>query len=387
MKPISLQGIARAAAILVSGALCTNAFAVDAFDSGSNLLTIDSITTGGVTYRNVAINLKAFDLVGVAGGAPSPDSFNPANNTLLLGSLAFQGVVYNNVTVKVKDYAILNVGGTGTAGTLAASNYNDDKAGYLAALNNYRTECGLPALAQNTRLDTAAYNKLMNQIPAPAAAAGVSYEASASVGGIWSDYRTGSTNFPLVGLYQLQTAMMTPGALLNMMRPYTEIGMYSQFTRTGGDRRSETLILGNPIVRNTVSPITFPCANTTTVPPYGTTLSGDVYYAATAPTANHLYFIEGVTFNQGTPIAVFANPGENLVLTNASVTLRGGAGVPVILKSNHPDMFAYEGFVWPQQNLLPNATYDVTIYGTVNGIAFGKNYSFRTGGAIPLSLQ
>jgi hypothetical protein len=362
------------------------AFAVDAFDPATNLLTMDRVITGVETYRNVAVNLPSYDLISVGGGTPVADSFNPANSVLLLGSVAFQGTVYNNVSIKINTYSVLSVGGAGTPGTLVAPTYTSEMAGYLAALNNYRTQCGIPALAQNTLLDSAAQTVGVSQTQvALATAAG--YAVPNTAGGIYSDYWTNSTNDLLVGLYELQTAMMMPGALLNMMRPYTEIGMISDLGKAGSiHQRGAGVMFGNPVSRNTIAPLTFPCANTTDVAPYATTFRGDVFYASAPATAKSDDFFWGFDGSQGTPIAVFANPGDTLKLTNASVTMRGGASVPVTLLSTDRTLYPYEGYVWPKQNLLPYTTYDVVIFGTVNGTAFKTAYAFKTGAAIPLTL-
>ena len=360
-----------------------NAHAVDAFDPATNLLTLDSVTTGGVTYRNVAVNLASYDLISVAGGAPAADTFDAANNTLLMGAVAYQGTVYNNVSVKINAYSILSVGGPLLDGSLNTANYTDVVGSYLSTLNNYRTQCGIPALTQNTRLDSAASS--IGSPPGPFAwAASAGYSVTGGAGGLYNGVRTDSANNGLIGRTLFQISVMEPVALLNMMRPYTDVGFVYNLQLAGGRRPGTRIIFGNPVARNT-PPVTFPCANTTDAPPYQV-YSGSTPYASVAPTSLYTFSTDWTTGRQGTPIAVFANPGENLVLTNATVTMRGGAAVPVTLKSNHRDLYAYEGFVWPQQNLLPNTTYDVVIFGTVNGAAFGKNFAFRTGAAIPLSL-
>ena len=361
--------------------LASTASAVDSFDPATNLLTLESVTTGGVTYRNVAVNLASYDLISVAGGAPAADTFDAASNTLFLGSVAYQGTVYNNVSVKINAYSILSVGGPALDGTLSAPNYTGVTSNYLSTLNNYRTQCGIPALTQNTRLDSVAMSLGLNVGGPSALAASAGYSAPGGAGEVVSNFRTDSADVNLIGRTLLQITLMEPGALLNMMRPYADIGMFENLQLAGGRRPGAKVIFGNPVARNT-PPVTFPCANTTDVSPYQVYSNGT--FAKTAP--QDQAFSDLSTGREGTPIAVFANPGENLVLTNAAVTMRGGAAVPVTLKSNHRDLYAYEGFVWPQQNLLPNTTYDVVIFGTVNGAAFGKNYSFRTGAAIPSFL-
>lgn len=368
----------------------SSVFAVNAFDPGSNLLTLEAVRMNGSTYRNVAATVNSYTLVGVAGGIAGADTFDPATNTLLLGSVAFQGTVYTNVTVKINSYTLHSTAGAATPGTLGAPNYTGEIGSYLATLNNYRTQCGIPALVQNTVLDSVAHSVgvglgVNDGIPSILATS-AGYAVPGTAGGLRGDYRTASANTNLVGLYQLQTAMMDPGALLNMLRPYTDIGMMYELQLVGGYSRVEYLMFGNPVTRNLPAPVTFPCSNTTNVPPYGTTFVGGVYYAAMAPTGLSSDYIERINGSQGTPIAVFANPGQSLVLTGASVTLRGGLGVPVTMRSSDRAIYPYEGFVWPRQNLLPNATYDVVINGTVDGVAFEKRFAFSTGDAIPLRL-
>ena len=146
-------------------------------------------------------------------------------------------------------------------------------------------------------------------------------------------------------------------------------------------------MLGNPVVRNTTLPLTFPCANTMDIAPYASSIGGFVSYVSGTAATLSSDGTQRITGAQGTPIAVFANPGDTLVLTAATVALQGGAGVPVLVNLGSPrTRYAYEGFVWPQQNLLPNAAYDVVIVGTVNGVGFSRNFMFRTGAAIPQYL-
>lgn len=380
--------IARAIAVTVAAFASFGAFAVDSFDPATNLLTMEAVTTGGATYRNVAVTVSSFDLIGVGGGAPAADTFNPANSVLLLGTVAFQGATYNNVSIKINAYTILNVGGTGTPGTLGGTTYTGEMAGYLAALNNYRTQCGIPAMAQNTLLDSAAQTVGTGVGSQLALAAAAGYAVPNTTGGIRSDYWSNSTNVALVGQYELQTALMDPGALISLMRQYTEIGMVGTLTKAGStNQRGARVMFGNPVSRNITTPVTFPCANTTDVAPYWPGSGGYIGYAGMPVTALSSDYFLGSNGTQGTPIAVYANPGDTLVLTAATVTAHGGAGVPVTMQFGGRTMYGYEGYVWPQQTLFPNTAYDVVIVGTVNGTGFSKNFTFKTGAAIPLALQ
>lgn len=149
-------------------------------------------------------------------------------------------------------------------------------AGYLTALNNYRTQCGIPALSQNTVLDSVAAS-IGNDSGTPpyqlAAAAG--YAVPTTVGGIASNYWSNSVNDAWVGQLELQTAMMDYQALLNMMRPYTDIGMVPTLGKAGSiHQRGALVMFGNPVSRNTTAPVTFPCANTTDIAPYDRAVGG-----------------------------------------------------------------------------------------------------------------
>lgn len=386
---VSMKFRMNALGALVGIFLSTGALAVDSFDPSSNLLAMDSVTTGGVTYRNVAVTVGAYDLLGVGGGTPGADTFNPANNVLVLGSVAFQGAVYNNVSIKINAYTILSVGVTATPGTLATNTYSAEMGGYLALLNTFRTQCGIPALSQNTVLEAAAQTLgTGGNTTSVELATAFGYAVPNTVGGIRGNYWSNSTNNTLVGQLELQMAMMDYNASLTMMRPYTDIGMVLTLGKAGSiNQRGASVMLGNPVSRNTSAPVTFPCANTTDIAPYTSGNGGSLSYSGLPATALSSDGTPGPSGKEGTPIVVFANPGDTLVLTNAAVTAQGGAGVPVTLITGASrTRYAYEGAVWPQQNLLPNTAYDVVIFGTVNGAAFSKSFTFRTGAAIPLFL-
>lgn len=377
------------------------AHAVDAFNPTTNLLTLDAVTMSGTTYKNVAVTVNSYTLLSTGAGSPS-DTFDPNSNLLVLGTVAFQGDLVNNVNVRINSYTLLSAGGPGTTGTQASPNYSGELSGYLSTLNNYRTQCGLPALAQNTILDAAAPNVgTSGAVGAQVTqATGVGYALPGLSGAVGSDYWSNSTARTTVGQYQAQMAIMDPYSLLTLMRPYTEIGMAYKLQQAGAvNQRGARVILGNPVSRNVPSPVTFPCQNTTDAPTGMPLNTGSVLYVASPSNAKYGNGVMSQTQIRGTPIGVWANPGENLVITNAAVTARGGAGVPISIRdatktsTDDPNyapgdnmMYSYEAYVWPQTMLQANTTYDVVIFGTVNGAAFGKNYSFRTGAAIPINL-
>lgn len=98
------------AAALLGLSLPANA--VDSFDAGSKLLSLDAVLLSGATYRQVTATINAYTLLGVDNGTPGADAFDPVTSLLTLGAVTFQGITYNNVRVRVTSYTLLSVGGT-----------------------------------------------------------------------------------------------------------------------------------------------------------------------------------------------------------------------------------------------------------------------------------
>lgn len=384
---------------------CFSAHAIDAFDGSNGLLTLESVTTGGVTYKNVAVQVTAYADLSVGGGAPVADSFDGATNYLTMGAVMTGGVTYNNVRVRIDGYSVLSAAGAPTAGTQAVANYpaNSEVAGYLVTLNNYRTQCGLPALSQNAVLDSVAIKVGAdgNTVQHNAAAAG--YSMSDTVGGVNGAYNSNSTSNALVGKYIAQIHMSDPFALLSLMRPYSEVGLSKRDGNAGFyTQRSVQIMLGNPLSRGLHEPVTFPCANTTDVAPsqsYINSGQGISYAANPLITRTGYQTTNGAAWgsNTGTPIAVMANPGDTLTLTDATVTRQGGAAVAVVLQDHvspkqgtfagqFPTFYSYEASVTPRSPLEASAPYDVVIHGLMNGKGFTKSFTFRTGAEIPVKL-
>ncbi len=111
--------------------LCVSlsAQAADTFDSATNLLTIASVSVGGVAYTNVTATVHSYTLLGVDNGVPVADTFDPASNLLRLGAVVFQGNTYNNVRATLNTYTLLSAtyngnvspGGPSTSQRIAAA--------------------------------------------------------------------------------------------------------------------------------------------------------------------------------------------------------------------------------------------------------------------------
>ena len=85
----------------------------------------------------------------------------------------------------------------------------------------------------------------------------------------------------------------------------------------------------------------------------------------------------------GAPVVVTAPNGETLVITSASVTPVGGGVVPVVVLTADTDPQKFlrksDAFVIPPSTLAPNTSYRVQISGTVAGVPFNKDFTFKTG--------
>lgn len=392
--------VKHAAAILTTVFCIASAHAVDSFDPSTNLLTLESVTLGGQTYKNVAVTVSAYSQLSVGGGTPVADSFDPSTNLLTMGTVAVGGSTYTNVRVQVDSYNLLSAAGAATIGTQTPPTYTGELASYLDTLNNYRTQCGLPALAQNSRLEAATVQFGLSGGRIQSAANTSGYALPDTVGFVESDVISNSADTVAVGRSQALLAMTEPYALLTLMRPYAEIGLIStSSTKNGLLYRSANAMFGSPQSRGLISPLTFPCANTTDISPaIASSSAGSVSRIGTPGTARSLFgwfsYNGGVT--TGTPIAIFAQPGDSLLLSSASVTSNGVSVLVMLWDSTrsvgvttgqyHPAsdkmLYSYEGLVLPLVALAQNTSYDVTINGTVNGVAFKKTFKFKTGASI-----
>jgi hypothetical protein len=87
----------------------------------------------------------------------------------------------------------------------------------------------------------------------------------------------------------------------------------------------------------------------------------------------------------GPPIYVKVDAGQTLVLTSYSIRLKNGPTVPTVLIDYAYDqriakeVGLNESFVVPNVALIPSATYQVTLKGTIGGIAFPtRSFEFST---------
>ncbi len=345
---------------------CASAHAVDSFDASMSLLTLESVNTGGVNYKNVAVVISGYTVLGVDGGGPVADNFNQATGILGVGAVAPNGTTYNNVRVGIAGYTLLNKGSVPKPGTQAVANSpkSTDAASFLATVNQYRSECGLPTLARNAFLDVATVPMSTSTglssgvVPGMARAAG--YSQSSTVGALIAAYVSSSGDRAAVDKYIARVAMTDPYGTL----------------------------------------ATFPCANTTnTAPTTSQSSAQGVSYAVASVGALSAYGNSSGAQTIGTPIAVMAKPGDSLLITGASVTPQGVDTVLVTitdqtrslgdvfsLAASYKMPYPYQGYGYRNAPLAASPTYNPVILGTVNGVALNKSYPVRTGAAILVNL-
>jgi len=396
------------ATVALSIASVSLAQANDSYDTDSRILTMESVSVGASTFKNVAVQITGYNIQGVDGGQPQSDSFDPATGILRMGRVGVGGTTYTNARVQVTGYSIISGGNTPVVGNLGGIAYADnEQAGYALTLNAARTACGIPALAQNSILDNgtvvtgsgALVQGVATVMPGDYANASrtAGYAMADSVGAIgtifvtqWSGVQPTDISERLaVGQYSARIAMADPYGLLMVMRPFTEIG--TRYTFTQNTKRTITTAFGNPQTTRTTTGnvVTYPCANTTdAVPAYAGYSSTELSYVSTQPNAA-IASAGWSSSSKGSPVAVFANEGELLALTAATITAADGTVIPVELRDNwHVQskiMKPNEGLVVPTAALQPNTTYNVVISYTATFKPYSKRFSFRTGAAVPMN--
>lgn len=291
-------------------------------------------------------------------------------------------------------------GGTAVPGTLPTAQYASGSA-QLAAftlLNQYRTQCGFPALQQNTVLDRAAQNhaKYMatnnafvdSEDAGKAGFTGTTYVTRAQVAG----YPNGAFGFGASGGYIITTNGFSASSagekfvysLLGgvyhsavVAYPMTTVGLgeaESQSTNSGFQYTNSYQALN--ILNTTAAslldaPRTFPCQGVEGVP------NAELTENPTPPNVS--------ANGWGTPVVVMGNVTDSVRLQAASITGPAGAVTIQILDSTtdpNKQLTASYGVVYPTAPLSPNTRYSVSVSGTINGAPFSRNFTFTTGNAV-----
>lgn len=266
---------------------------------------------------------------------------------------------------------------------------------HLAAftlLNQQRQKCGFSALQQNTALDQAAaahaqYQATNNTISdtetaGAAGFTGVSYVDRAahfgytqSVGfvGVSGGFYTNATwteaQYGEQAIYGLISGVYH---IAIAAAPTTAIGIGKVATTYNGfpqEWYSMTLANYQPVTTN--APLTFPCQGTTGV---AYSAGGEI---PTPP---------GTSGNWGTPVAVAGNSSDTVVMQSGSMTDSSGNVITLQVLDSAKDpnkiLPKYMGVAYPATPLSPNASYSVSLTGTINGTAFSRTFTFTTGNVV-----
>jgi hypothetical protein len=282
-----------------------------------------------------------------------------------------------------------------TTGNVTTPQYTASSAQQtiFATLNEYRQQCGFPALTENTVLDTASLNhaKYMaqNNVAGDSETSGnpgftgATYAAraliagfpsgSVYVGGVsnnfWTtpalteaEYGQNLLNGWLSGIYHIAIAAW----------PVTQVGIgYTETTYNNAPQAWASLTIANlqPVISNGL--LTFPCEGTTGLP-----------YKARGETPTP----PNTSGAWGTPVAVVGNPQDTIVLQSATMTDTTGTVITLQLLDSSKDpnklLPAYEGVAYPATPLSPSASYTVSLTGTINGTPFSRTFRFTTGNVV-----
>ncbi|MBB6592754.1 CAP domain-containing protein [Ralstonia solanacearum] len=288
-------------------------------------------------------------------------------------------------------------------GTVSTPQYGGTSAQLAAftTLNQYRTQCGFPALQENTFLDQSAaahakYMGLNNTI--------TDFEASTNPGftGVTQSDRAKVAGFPATqngtGGNAGQTA--TAGSLTDaqygqdmlnallagvyhsagLMYPVNTIGIgiYTTQSTTSGITYSTqwgSFVLLNPQSQTlSQTPITFPCNGVSGVP-----------YMSTGenPTPPNVS-----ASGWGTPVVLMGNSSDSIVLQSGTMSPTSSSSTVISLqlldsaRDSNKWIQPYMAVAYPASPLSPNTTYSVSINGTVNGAPFSRNFTFTTGNVV-----
>jgi uncharacterized protein YkwD len=263
-------------------------------------------------------------------------------------------------------------------------------------INTRRGACGFGQLKQDTRLDAAALAHA-KYVATPVAAA-ISHTETKSIA---PDLFTGinpsdralaqgyTVNLPYFdenfgagtlveanfGEVLASDLMNAPLHLLSLLRPNRDIGVGVYSAERGANSLPfRALVLETSTTTGTQEPVgiqTFPCA--------GSEVPGAFYgNEIPDPFPGRNY----ATNPTGSPLAIVARTGSQLVLTSYSLRKAGDARELVLnlLSSANRGMNirSSEVVLIPEVPLAAASTFEVKIAGTLNGIAWAKEFSFST---------
>ena len=277
-------------------------------------------------------------------------------------------------------------------GTVATPQYANASAqlAMFNIINQYRAQCGFPALRENMILDQAAqvharYEGLNStvtdtEVPGHPGFTGVTGADTAATFGWPAGVYAGRGD---AGFYN--AAAVTPAEFGKQFVTEWAGGVYhvsimTHPTNLVGFGEYETTYSGFPVGFGTVqlgqaatyslanAPLTFPCQG----------MTGVAYRdAGESPTPPH------TSGAWGTPVSVMGNLSDTLMLTSAVYMAPGGATISLQILNSTTDpnhlLVEYQAVAYPTTPLQPNTQYSAVLNGTINGTAFSRTFMFTTG--------
>jgi uncharacterized protein YkwD len=272
---------------------------------------------------------------------------------------------------------------------LAAFNY----------LNAKRTECGFGKLAQNAQLDTAASNHASyvvknnhfghTEIYGRSSYSGVTPmdRVRASAYPISDEYAVNETisgayysNIAGMGVHQMRGLLGAPYHLLAAFHGFRDVGIGFKYDST---TNMQSLNLDYAFNRATLGVQIPTSTDIQTYPCQGSTgFNYRIHGENPSPLSRDLD-----AFPAGHPIMVQVRFNQVLKITSATVTnLSNGQSASLLhLRDcfNDPNLASWQqchrGYVLPDQPLMPNTLYQITVNGTNNGVAFSRTFTATTG--------
>lgn len=277
-------------------------------------------------------------------------------------------------------------------------------------LNRVRTQCGFGAVAQNTKLDTAARahsNFLLEGSSANTYLVG-HYESdtnnpfyrgnapsdrasAASYGASVREILTASVNqyataSPVALLTDAERGSKAMRDLVNTVGHARDAFSGARVVGFGDEQKSFTAVAGGldlTTVHYRFGALLGPQEGTQLlgagqVASYPCAASQDVEYAFAPATEDPNPFpaITSTSVEVGPPIYLRADPGA--VLNVEAKSLKDAAGVEVAVRTDVGALDGHEFFMVPSSALLPNTVYTVSLKGTANGVAFNRTFTFKT---------
>ncbi|WP_250537140.1 CAP domain-containing protein [Caballeronia sp. AZ10_KS36] len=283
---------------------------------------------------------------------------------------------------------------TTTPANLTTPQYPADSF-HLAAfnlLNQQRQQCGFPALQENTVLDqaTAAHAQYLatnnvftdTEVAGNPGFTGVNYSDRAAhfgytagngsvgvSGGFYTNATWTETQYGQQAVYGLISGVYH---IMIAASPTNTVGIGKVATTYNGfPEEYYALHLTNYQQVTSNAPLTFPCQGT-----------AGVAYSSFGETPTP----PATSGNWGTPVAVAGNPADTIVMQTGTMTDSSSHVITLQVLDSATDpnkvLPKWMGVAYPTTPLSPNATYSVSLTGTINGIAFSRNFTFTTGNIV-----